>query len=259
MYTGDVLDRSTFIIERFREHSKALGYIEHCRAPMITKGDLSLRFVNSTISVPALRLQALDRFRRTGAMGAFGCYFTALGTLTAPDRLHAAHTEMADLLTDALDISPERLCLRVHGRDDDFLDAATSTGLPVEVDGYEAARYRHTFGDPALSGRNSNIAVKTRDGLRDVGNVILVIRDGIPVAIELAMGVNNLLARVIGLPHPVSASLASVAGSARTLMGQDALGASVGLMTEGLRPVARGRGGNLRALAISSGRVHGAF
>lgn len=264
---GTLASASAELIEEFRDHCRGDGYTEARRVGLARHHDPSIRFTNSTISVlkpyldrpverpvflvqPAVRLQNLSHWLRYGRMSGFGCHFIALGTLSPPDHVTQVHRAAVNLLTAGWQVAPERVVLRTSSADDDLCRAAAATGRSCEVNGCPVARYRHVFGMDGVTGRNTNIAIVTDSGLEDVANVIVIEHAGRPVAIETAYGVNTVLARRSQLAHPVLASIGAVARSAGVAapMTLDALGTSVALVTEGLRPIARGRGGRLRLL-----------
>jgi hypothetical protein len=273
---------SIALIETFRDNCTASGYTEQRRVGLVRHHDPSIRFTNSTISVlkahldapvkervflvqPAIRLRNLAYWQEHGHMSGFGCYFIALGTLSPPELIADVHAESADLLVNGLGIRPSRVLLRCSSADVDLCQAAARYGLQVEIDGYAPVRYRHVFGIDGVTGRNTNLAIITRQGPMDVANVIIIERRGQPIAVESAYGVNMVLAQRDQLAHPVLASVGAAALSygVTSFISLDALGAAVGLLGEGLRPVARGRGGKLRTFlkllatddALSGGAV----
>lgn len=228
--------------------------------------DESVRFTNSTISAlkqqlissqdgrhflvqPAVRLRNLNHWRRTREMSPYGCSFVALGTLAPPDQVAQAHGEVVDFLA-AVGVERERILLRVSSADIDLLDGAARAHSQVEIDGYEQARYRHVFGMPGVSGRNTNIAVDTGAGSVDVANVIIIERAGLPIAVETAYGVSMIVTLRDRFDHPVLASPGSLSLDAGvdSLMAADCIGTAIALLLEGLAPVARGRGGRLRTM-----------
>ena len=262
---ADVAAESVTLIETFRGRCVAAGYTEQRRVGLVRHYDPSIRFTNSTISVfkahlhapleewlflvqPAIRLRNLAYWLEHGQMSGFGCYFTAFGTLSPPERIADVHLESASLLIDGLGVDPARVLLRSSSADADLRRAAASCDLPVEIDGCAPARYRHAFGIDGVTGRNTNLAIITDAGPVDVANVIIIERAGRPMAVETAYGVNMVLAQRERLAHPVLASVGAAALSrgVTSLIALDALGTAIGLLGEGLRPVARGRGGKLR-------------
>lgn len=268
-------DRAGELIDGFRHHFRSRGHRERGRMPLVSRHDSSIRFTNSTISVlkpdlagdgpgedlllaqPALRLRNLTHWQHHGTVSNFGCYFIALGTLSPAGSAPRVLSSVADWLRDGVGVPPDRVVVRVAGADRDLHDAAVPTGLEIELDGQPHQRYRHGFGLDGVRGRNANLAVRTRAGLQDVGNVIMIEReDGSPLAVESAFGVNTMLARVHDLPHVLLAASSAVPGAPDDLMAIDAAGSAIALLSEGLRPHARGRAGNLRALlAVLTERI----
>jgi hypothetical protein len=250
----------------FREACVETGHNEQARKTLVSRHDPTVRFTNSTICVlkpmvmegivrtkyfllqPALRLRNLDYFIRTGEMSAFGCYFVALGTLVAPSEGECAIATATKFLLSGVDVKPDRLVLRCSSVDNDLLLLARSTGLKVEIDGYEERRYRHVFGNEGLTGRNINFAVDVSGHLVDVGNQIVIEQDGQPHGIEIAFGISNLIACRDELHHMVDATPGVLARSFGydTEIARDAIMSSVVLALDGLKPGARGRGGRFR-------------
>lgn len=258
---------STELITGFRRHFTGFGHTERHRQALVSRHDPSIRFTNSTISVlkadlldgctedlllvqPALRLRNLTHWRLTGSVSVFGCYFVALGTLSPAGSLHRIHKSVLTWLTETAGVAGSRVVARVSSVDDDLLAAATDAGGEIEVDGRPQQRYRHVFGVEGVRGRNLNLALRTRDGLADICNIICIERDdGTALAVESAFGVNTVLARVHDLPHVLDASpVAAASPRPPDLMALDALGSALPLIAEGLRPRAWGRAGNLNSL-----------
>ncbi|GAB3671146.1 hypothetical protein [Saccharopolyspora tripterygii] len=263
----DPATSSTELIDGFRRHFTGFGHVERRRRALVSRHDPSIRFTNSTISVlkadlldgctedlmlvqPALRLRNLAHWRRTGEVSGFGCYFVALGTLSPPGSLHRIHKSVLTWFTETAGVAESRIVARVSSADDDLLAAAADAAGQREIDGCPQHRYRHVFGVEGVRGRNLNLALRTRDGLADICNIICIERDdGTPLAVESAFGVNTVLARVHDLPHVLDASPAAAAAPRPPdLMALDALGSALPLLAEGLRPRARGRSGNLHSL-----------
>lgn len=267
MQLSQVVDASLEVASAFRTACEAFAHREERRRPLVSKHDPTIRFTNSTISVlkpyldapvvdkkfllqPAMRLRNLDHYRRTGEVSPFGCYFVALGTLV-PASAGQSSLELAEhFLTRGVGVPPERLRLRVSSEDEDLMALATGASVEVEIDGYEKRRYRHSFGNPGLAGRNINLAVLVGTELRDVGNLIAIEQDQVVRGVELAFGINNLITCRDQLDHPLLASTGVAAHHRgfRSLMAADALSSSIALALDGLLPSSRGRGGRFREL-----------
>lgn len=260
-----VVEQHQRIIEVFRSHCRNTDHSEDLRQPIVSRHDPSIRFTNSTISVlkpylasdyvrkrvfliqPAIRLRNLDHYLKSGQMSSFGCYFVAFGSLLPMTDCPLAMELVRDFLLD-IGLEATRLTLRVSSRDGDLYELAAASGLDIEVDGYEQARYRHRFGIDGLSGRNLNYAVSVRDKWQDVGNLIIIERHGTPIGVEIAFGINNLIACRDSLSHPVYATpgVEILSWGHHQDIAIDAAGSVIALALDGLRPVARGRGGRMR-------------
>ncbi|MFI1810842.1 hypothetical protein ACH414_10920 [Streptomyces sp. NPDC020422] len=254
------------VVEAFRDASLAAGYKERQRRPVVSRHDPSVRYTNSTISVlkpllaggvreraflvqPALRLRNLDHVRRTGAMSPFGCSFMSFGALGPTGDAPRLSALARDLLVDGLGLAPGDVRLRVLAEDRDLIEAGIEAGLAVAPE-RSPEGFRHVFGMPGVTGRNANIALRGPRGWADVANVIVIEESGQPIGVELAFGVNMVLVQAMSLAHPVLAgpATAAVRHGVSDLTALDALSSATVLAMEGLRPVARGRGQNYRAL-----------
>ena len=260
-----VADEHAMIAIAFRRHCQANGYSESERAPLRAKGNPTLRFHNSSISVlmrhcayedtqplfllqPALRLRNQAYVKQTGRMSPYGCYFIAFGTLCSPNRLSQCFREFETFFLDALKIPASRLVLRVTAEDKDFLQLISESRVQVEIDGCDKRFFRHKFGVDGVSGRNINMAIVSLGQLWDVANLIVLERDGRPWAVEAAFGINNILTRREEMTHPVLATTAAALGYSGKpdLILMDSLSSAVALAMEGFEPRARGREGNYR-------------
>ena len=259
--------RTRGLTDSFLRFFTARG-LESVAPVAVTSGvDPSVRFVGSTISVlkphiaepprpglclaqPAMRTQNLARLITDPEPLEWSSTFLALGTLSPPDQLGWTLEQARTWLTESVGADAEDLMIRADSRDEDLIAAVLGSGWPqLELDGYEARRYRHRFGLEGIGGRNVNLAVRRGDRLDDIANVILIEADGAPVAVEFAIGVSACLARLDGLDHPLQASpVADVlpTSTERQRRLADAVAAIALLTGEGLRPVSRGRGGILR-------------
>ena len=230
--------------------------------------DASVRFVGSTISVlkpslmrpphpglclaqPALRTQNLTRLLGDDAALQWSSVFLALGTLAPPIRLRWTLDSAREWLAGLEGASLDHFFVRADSSHGDLLDAVVAAGWPhIELDGCDPVRFRHRYGIDGVTGRNVNLALRGGRGeLHDFANVIVVEAAGAPVAVEFALGVSAFLARLDGLDHPLQASpIADVMATStdRERRLADAVAAAALLLSEGMRPVSRGRSGILR-------------
>ncbi|MFJ8199169.1 hypothetical protein [Streptomyces sp. NPDC096152] len=255
------------VVEAFRRACLAAGYTERHRRPVVSHHDPSVRYTNSTISVlkpllsggvheraflvqPALRLRNLDHVRRTGEMSPFGCSFMSFGALGPAGDAPRLTALARDLLVDRLGFAAHDVQLRVLADDRDLVEGGIAAGLAVAAGARSPEQFRHVFGMPGVTGRNANLSLRGARGWTDVANVIVIEEAGRPLGVELAFGVNMVLVQAMSLAHPVLAgpATAAVLHGVTDLAALDALSSATVLAMEGLRPVARGRGQNYRAL-----------
>lgn len=251
------------VLNEFRLTARAAGVAEAFRRNVVSRHDPSIRFTNSSISVlkpalgsaqrlfvaqPAVRLRNLDHYREYGRVSGYGCSFTAFGALLPADGLQEAIALAQEFLGTVLRGDGS---LRMHGdpADADLLAAAEVAGWQVHEDPARPAAFRHRFGIPGVTGRNTNMAIDAGHGPVEVGNVIVVYSAGRPIGIDLAFGTPMLLVATSGARHPVLVSpAAQAAPHLGDLMLLDAIGTAAVLALDGMRPSARGRSGRYRQL-----------
>lgn len=216
-----VLDDTCQFGREFLRQYRSGGFDIVGSVPVSCRIDPSVFLVGSTISVlkehllvdspvphcvllqPAIRTQSLlpmERGEETHSI--YGSYFLAMGTL-APYESLALTTEIAcNYLCTLLPSCRQDLLFRVSTADSDLLRVCRQAGA-TEVDSQPPTYYRHRYGlaDQGIFGRNFNIAIPARDVHRDVGNIIVIERHGVPFAVEFAMGMSTLLTHLYRLPH----------------------------------------------------------
>lgn len=255
------------LVRSFRTTFQDLGFVEQRPASIVSRVDPTVRFIGAAISTlkpmllsdgapspgaflvqPALRTRCLSELADRGSRYGWSSYFLAFGALAPPGEITSLAAAVNRFLFDALPISRDRLVLRASSHDADLINVAAAFGAP-EIDGYHQANYRHRFGVDGVRGRNFNYAILTNGAPRDVGNLILIEREGTPIGAEAAFGASVLLAHSLELPHPAMASpLADhlEVESWDQIKCVNALEACVVLGAEGLRPTGRGRGRTFR-------------
>ncbi|MGW7528785.1 hypothetical protein [Streptomyces sp. NPDC054783] len=262
-----VAEAAVAVVEAFRSTCLAAGYAERERRPVVSRHDPSVRYTNSTISVlkpmlsggvreraflvqPALRLRNLEHIRRTGEMSPFGCSFMSFGALGPSGDAPGLTALARELLIDRLGFPAHDVQLRVLADDRDLRECGVAAGLDVVPTVHNPGVFRHVFGLPGVTGRNANLALRGVGGWADVANVIVIEEAGRAIGVELAFGVNMVLMQAGGITHPVLAgpAAAAVTHGVTDLMALDALSSATVLAMESVRPVARGRGQNYRAL-----------
>jgi hypothetical protein len=201
-----------------------LGYTYEMPVKISCGLDPSVFFIGSHISVfkrffqgaklpkdGVVVLQDCVRTRNADMLGnvdfapRWGSFFSSLGALIPYHKLDAICQDSVDLFIKTLQCVPENVIARVSARDKDLLRNVQKLFTPerIELDTKPEKYYRHSIGMPNVAGRNFNIALKDpKTGeTNDVGNVIILEKDGAPHAIELALGVSTILKQMYGLDH----------------------------------------------------------
>lgn len=272
-------------VAEFRRHYRRRGYREQPPVPLVSDVDPTVRFIGSTISVlkpyvlqgsiprpgiflvqPALRTRNLARLLEEKASLTSPSFFLHLGTVSPPDCVELTALHAWTFLRQRTIGRRTRAVMRVSSQDQDLLAIARRLPEPeVEIDGQDPAHYRHGFGLEGIAGRNLNWGVRRPNGaIDDVGNLVIIEEQRGPLAVEVAVGLNHLVARLFELDHPILASPVAAAVPITSDCGvkfADALAASTALVDAGLRPTGRGRGrilrGYLQALAALRGACGG--
>jgi hypothetical protein len=253
------------LIAQFRAHCNTIGYKE-VEAVTISSGiDPTVRFIGSHISVlkpflsseseitppgvfmtqGCLRTRNVDRLLDDSYYPKWGSYFMSLGLLSAPERLDLVCSEIRTLFFDSLLVDPKDFRIRISSTDEDlslgvqhFFDSKC-----LDFDTMPNNYYRHQIGMPGLQGRNFNIALRdyNTDTFSDVGNVIILERDGHPLCIELALGVSTVLKQLYNLDHVLECTpvigLELINDEPLRRKFEDAIITCQVLFSEGLRPL----------------------
>lgn len=199
---------------------EAAGYDVVNGVPVSSKIDPSVYLVGSTISVLKSRLLGgpdiphcvmVQRAIRTQSLckmehgqyqnGIYGSYFIAMGTLAPYHWLEETVALVYGFIREFLPLSEPPL-FRVSNMDSDLRAACQKTG-PVELDSRPITYYRHRYGleTQKVSGRNCNLAISSGGRFLDIANIIVIERDGVPFAVEFAMGMSTFLTHLYGFPH----------------------------------------------------------
>lgn len=259
------------VVQTFRDYYNRRHHIELGRVSLVSHHDPSILFTNSTTSVmkplfvdvdlpaepaylaqPAMGQQGLHYWKKDHTFGPYASYFASLGALYPVNR---AEDSVEDIIAipQALGASIDRLSFAVHESDEDLAKLIEAAGIPFEVHSDEGD-FRHTYGLDNITGRNINIEMENKQGVRrTLGNLTLIqAAEKGPVAYEVSFDSTTATALVQGLGHPVEAHYLPYgpADSDESIVAVDTLSVSAALLSEGLRPVSRGRSGVLRKFLL---------
>jgi len=249
----------------FHEHYRQSGVGRAGAVPVISGADPTTLFIGSAISVlkqhvltrqipgrgialaqPAVRAHNARRLLEPGFRFEWGGTFTNIAVLAPHHDPKALLAASLSFFTDRLQVAPADLRIRATEHDQDLLGLSQSVGahLVHEIDRQPLRYYRHTIGLPHVTGRNINIALRIRDGFRDVGNFILFkdATDGYEF-LEVGFGDTTILRSLHNLPHvldcfpfPEAPKQESPEQERLRRLREDCAAVAVILWREGLRP-----------------------
>ena len=211
----------------FLRQYNAEGFHTVSSVPVSSRIDPSVFLVGSTISVlkhflltdapirpcvmiqPAIRTQNLKKMEQgTFENGIYGSFFLAMGTLAPYSALDVTTAVACKYLRSLLPPDGPDLLFRVSSEDSDLLHICQKEGI-TEIDSRPFSYYRHKYGmdTQGIRGRNFNIAIPSNGSFQDVGNIIVIERDGEPFAVEFAMGMSTLLTHLFQFPHTMAGNI----------------------------------------------------
>lgn len=247
----------------FKEHYSAIGYKEESPVQISSGVDPTTRFIGSHISIfkpylsennvpspglfirqDCLRTRNVSKLIDDDYSSNWGSYFTSIGAITPPERLHEACNETFDFLEERLGISPENILVRISSSDIDLMNACRQRHdeNTMEIDSRKPEYYRHKIGIEGIHGRNFNIALRNinDNGFDDIGNIILLEDGEKQLGVEIALGSTMLLKQLHGLDHVQDCTpvigLSGIENEIIRRKFEDAVITSTVLYQEGLRP-----------------------
>ncbi len=156
--------------------------------------DPSVLFIGSSISVlkpyileqaipvggialaqPSLRVHNANRLLTPDFNFEWGGFFTNIAVLAPVESVEDLFIETLGFFVETVGFSPDDILLRVSAADEDLERLCLSVGPRIrsEVGRETALYYRHHIGIDGIVGRNFNVALRFRDGFKDVGNFIV--------------------------------------------------------------------------------------
>ena len=266
---NNIVEITDKILSDFKECFSNFGYIEHPDVQISSKIDKSVWLIGSTISVfkqylinekipdkgyfliqRCIRTQNLQKITK-GEKLDWASYFRSIGTLSPYSRLSEVGMEIWKFFTQYLKISQNNIKIRVSSNDTDLLniwptDIFSNT---LEIDSKEPKYYKHKYGMENVFGRNLNFAIRqgNTENFQDIGNLIVIEKDNIPIAVELAFGVSTIIARMNCLDNAIqSSAICSVIDYKEKLSYLiDSLAVVIHLMHEGIKPNASNMTGRI--------------
>jgi len=158
---------------------------------------------------PCLRTQNADSFYRIENIPPFGSYFTMAGILAPSSRLDEIYRSALNFLMEKIRIRPKNITVHLCSMHEEIgrcVDNNTPSGVYIARD--QINYYEWRYGMEGFRGEGLTIAIfnETTGMFEEIGNVVLIKRDGAPVASEWGFGLETATARILSLPHPLCAS-----------------------------------------------------
>ena len=269
------------IIDTFSENFQSAGYYKHkSYSSLVSSIDHSVRFIGSTTNVFKQYLvgdmpipekgyflvQKCLRTRNTNTLLSdeifpeWSSYFTAMGIIAPYKNLDLLLIDTLNFLF-KLGIESNKIKIHVSSKDKDLLECLDNIQKKVkfliDIDGIDNINYyRHIYGIQGISGRNFNFAVKNEKTgeFKDIGNIVLIEKSGMPIAVEMGIGVSTLISRIFGLNNSIEASSISKVVPFKpgfTSKFSDALSVSIIMLKEKIKPGSRDKGRLLRINLIA--------
>lgn len=195
------------------------GYEPMAEAPPFPSPDPTVLFVGAQISrwkpfidriadgemapvycpQDCIRLQNRDIFLNDQPLR-YNSFFRAHGAL-APAGAFNSMASMAVRYLELLGVAEERLLIKTNAPLAEELDPPCAAAVDTEKPGY----YHWTYGDPELTGEGVTVAIRneTDGSYFDIGNVIIVYKNGRPAVAEWGFGEETLLTAVHSKKLPI--------------------------------------------------------
>jgi hypothetical protein len=254
-------DLRRFVQDQFATTLAGKGYAEGVPGPLIPEHDESVLFTGAATNtmkpylrgdqaIPGDRLFMVQTCLRTqnvkslsdaDSFPRWASYFNILGAITHVHNTDELSGEVWRFLTKSVGIPEDRLKVRIASKDADLLQYWQKSGYDIsnlEIDANDPVYYTHKYGMDGVSGRNYNFAVTdpVTGKYRDFGNIIIIETEDRKIAVEVGMGVETLIAGLLGLPSSINATLMAdiiPVTSGASLKLADALGSSIAILDTG--------------------------
>lgn len=270
-YSGDPIAESAHLRDLklatalFSHRFSQAGYENIDPVPITSKIDPTVRFIGAPVSVfksmliggnvPTPGSAMVQNCVRTANIATlfnpeivpeYGTFFTAMGAVAPYEGMSNLFVLAQDYLLDDMSIDPDDLYISFRSSDLDIGSAANAADkIQKHPDGMPRDYYDHTYGMDNVRGRNSSFWLRnsTTGAFEDVGNIIVIEKNGGALGVEFAFGDTTLIKQIRGLRHIQDAYDLALAPSETTeairRKAEDAAITSLALFSEGLRPGAR--------------------
>lgn len=228
-HSEEILSARRRLKEVFLSFYKKHGYSWISPIPLIPRDlDSSVTFTGATVNgwkryltgeskltdrgvytiQPCLRTQNAASIYDFETSPKFGSYFTMAGILSPAERLTDVYSEMLSFLNKELGVAKKDIVVHVASNHPE-INVCVKNGLSdikKEID--QIHYYVWGYGIEGVLGEGLTIALlnKRSQEFEEIGNVVLIKKNGKPIAVEWGFGIETTTARLLSLPHPVFAS-----------------------------------------------------
>ncbi|WP_157563527.1 hypothetical protein [Micromonospora chokoriensis] len=273
----DASERWKELCHDFLTHFRPTGYRELQEIPVTQQVDPSVDFIGSNtnlikvdllagrlpaegvlINQACLRTQNLKTLNLDSEVPYRASAFRMIGATVWPEMTPLLAHDCATWFRSFDRGHAQRLVVWLSSADKDLVDLVETYFADSEIlyDTQPPARYRHVYGVPGLTGRNFNFGTRNELGFADIaGNLVIMEKDGVPIASELGISVPMVLALRHNVGHPILASPVAenlVFRNAIDIKLADCLAISQLLLAAGMRPRKKGRKRTLRTALQSA-------
>ncbi|KUK77664.1 MAG: hypothetical protein XD93_0177 [candidate division WS6 bacterium 34_10] len=156
-----------------------------------------------------LRTQNLDYRYDIDMTPKFGSYFTMFGLITKPESLVKTYENTIELIETELGVPSESIVVHKSSEHDVFNalrdEKVNQHWVEDEIDWYE-----WEYGEEGVRGEGITIEIPNSsnpDETQEIGNIVLIYKNNIPIALEWGFGLETTKSRLEGLPHPIFSSI----------------------------------------------------
>ncbi|MFH1749820.1 MAG: hypothetical protein ABH837_02945 [bacterium] len=210
------------ILSVFQQLFLSLGYREQIASPIFPCPDLTTLFVSATISVfkrdllagkldkafviqPCLRTQNLRLVIDINFDPEYLSSFTMIGIICPPNEFIAK--DCVPTFFNAFPDLPSKILVRSSKAIENDLSKQLDQHYRIEYDTRNPSYYKWHYGEKSLYGVGVTFAIEQPDGeFLDIGNLVLVYKDGVLNAVELGFGLETFAARSTGKGSPFATS-----------------------------------------------------
>lgn len=156
---------------------------------------------------PCLRTQNLD-YRYENVVPKFGSYFNMFGSLYPADELNDVYDTTIDFVNTVLGIPKDSIIIHKSSQHEVF-NALKDRDKAVQWREDEIDWYDWTYGEDGIKGIGITIDIPNKSSVgetQEIGNIVLIMKNKIPLAVEWGFGLETTKSRLQGLPHPIFAS-----------------------------------------------------